>query len=181
MATRIVTPEILRQLLRYEPETGRLFWLPRPREMFKNQQSYGAWNTRYAGKEAFTAIGSHGYLTGAVNDKMYTAHRVIWVIVYGEWPENQIDHANAIRTDNRISNLRVATDQENNRNRGLNSANSSGFKGVSWHAKTKKWRSDIRDSNGKRLYLGIFSTPESAHAAYCEAAKRYHGEFARFE
>lgn len=149
--------------------------------MFKSKQPHGTWNTKYAGKEAFTAIGNHGYLTGSVNDKMYTAHRVIWAIVYGEWPEHQIDHVNAIRTDNRISNLREATQQENNRNLRISKANSSGFKGVSWHSKTGKWVSYIRDSNGERKHLGLFATPESAHAAFCDAARKYHGEFARFE
>lgn len=182
MAERILpTPEQLRELLRYEPDTGRLFWKERPREMFKSEQSHAAWNTRYAGREAFTATGNHGYRTGSVNNKMYTAHRVIWAIVYGDWPENQIDHANAIRTDNRISNLRDATQQENNRNLRLTKANTSGFKGVSWHAGTGKWRSSIKTNNGEGVHLGLFATPESAHAAFCEAARKYHGEFARFE
>ncbi|MDH0777534.1 HNH endonuclease [Delftia tsuruhatensis] len=182
MAARILpTPEQLRELLRYEPDTGKLFWKERPVEMFKNKQSHGAWNTKYSGSEAFTAVGNHGYLTGSVNDRMYTAHRVIWAVVYGEWPENQIDHANAIRTDNRISNLRQATQQENNRNLRLSKANSSGFKGVSFHSKTGKWRSYISTKDGRKLHLGLFPTPESAHAAFCDAAVKHHGKFARFE
>lgn len=175
------TPEQLRELLTYDPETGKLFWKERGRDKFKNNQSHGAWNTKYAGREAFTAIGNHGYRTGSVNDKMYTAHRVIWAIFYGEWPENQIDHKNCLRTDNRICNLRVATQQENNRNLRKSRVNTSGYKGVSWHDHTKKWVAGINLGNGKRLHLGLFQTAEDAHKAYCEAAKLYHGDFARFE
>lgn len=182
MAKRIVpTPEQLRNLLSYEAETGKLYWKPRPYEMFKNKQAHGTWNTRYAGKESFTAIGNHGYHTGSVNNKMYTAHRVIWAIAHGEWPRDQIDHINGLRTDNRISNLREATAQENNRNIGLGAANTSGYKGVCWHAYTKKWKAEIKISTDKRLHLGLFETPEAAHAAYCSAATKYHGDFARLE
>lgn len=181
MGERILpTPEQLRELLRYDPDTGKLFWLERHREMFKSKQSHGAWNTKYSGKEAFTAIGNHGYHTGAVNDNMYTAHRVIWAIVQGEWPMDQIDHINGIRTDNRIENLRAATSLQNNRNLRMSKANSSGYKGVSWHAKTKKWVASIKIDDGERLHLGLHITPEAAHAAYRDAALKHHGEFARF-
>lgn len=174
------TPEELRQLLRYEPETGKLFWLPRPVEMFKTKRAHGMWNTRFAGKEAFTAIGAHGYRCGVVNYKGLLAHRVVWAIHYGSWPEDQIDHIDSDRLNNRIGNLREATAYENMHNRGRQVNNKSGYKGAHWNSGAKAFEARIR-CEGRRVYLGLFSSPEAAHAAYCEAAEKYHGEFARTE
>lgn len=172
------TPEELRQLLRYEPETGKLYWKPRPASMFKNKQAYGAWNTKYAGEEAFTAIDDSGYRRGSVFDRRYWAHRVIWAIHYGEWPEDQIDHVDNDGLNNRLSNLREATASENQRNQGARKTNKSGYKGVSWHSRDKAFHAQI-SVDGKQISLGLHATAEAAHAAYCEAAKKYHGEFAR--
>lgn len=175
-----ITPEALRQLLRYEPETGKLYWKERPVEMLPSERAGKSWNTRFAGKEAFTAIGNHRYRVGRVNYKELLAHRVVWAIHYGEWPEDQIDHVDNDRLNNRIGNLREATSFENMRNRGAQNNNSSGHKGVHWNSGAKAFCAQIC-FEGRRVYLGLFSTAEDAHAAYCEAAKKYHGEFARTE
>jgi len=90
------------------------------------------------------------------------------------------DHINGNAFDNRKCNLRICTHAENTRNQKIRNDNISGYKGVSWHKQHKKWRAQIRN-NYKRIHLGYFSTPELAHKAYCEAASKYHGEFARFE
>lgn len=172
------TPEELRQLLRYEPETGKLYWKERPASMFKTKQSHGTWNTRFAGKEAFTAVGNHGYRVGRVNYKLLLAHRVIWAIHYGEWPEDQIDHIDGDRLNNRIGNLREATNSENNRNRGIGESNTSGFKGATWVSRRKAFQAQIYVDR-RNIFLGYHATAEAAHAAYCEAAKKLHGEFAR--
>ena len=87
-----------------------------------------------------------------------------------------VDHVNGCGLDNRRSNLRPASRAQNQWNAGRTKTNTSGWKGVSRHKCS--WRAQI-NVNGKRVRLGSFPTPEEAHAAYCEAAKRLHGEFAR--
>ena len=87
-----------------------------------------------------------------------------------------VDHADRDPTNNTRKNLRVCTPLQNARNKG-NQKNRSGFRGVNWHAASRKWKSQIL-VNYKRHYLGLFKTPEEAHAAYCAAALKFHGEFA---
>lgn len=174
-----ITPEALRQLLRYEPETGKLYWKPRPAELFKDKRSHGAWNARYAEKEALTSTDGYGYRRGCVFDRGYQAHRVIWAIHYGEWPDGHIDHINGDPTDNRAANLRPATVSQNLFNKPKYKNNASGFKGVHLDKRTGRWRAQIT-AYGKRETVGTFNTPEAAHAAYCEAAEKFHGEFARY-
>lgn len=187
MTERILpNPERLHDLLSYDPETGKLFWKNRPVNIFSDtnlrsaEHSCAIWNARYAGKEAFTSINDKGYLHGRIFTKDVLAHRVAIALHSGYWPKNFVDHVNGIRTDNRISNIRLATRSENNRNRAYGNNTPGGRKGVYRSAKTKNWRSYI-NINGVQKFLGLFDTEESAHAAYCEAAKKYHGEFARTE
>ena len=177
------SPEVLRQLLRYEPDTGKLFWLPRPLEAFKDSYHrrevyWAAWETRFSGQEAFTARGPKGHKVGIVLGAKAIAHRVIWAMQTGAWPDNQIDHINRDPSDNRWSNLRDATNAENCRNRGISSRNTSGFKGVSWHKRTKVWHSNIK-KDGRIYFLGQYTTPELAHAAYVKASMQMHGVFGR--
>lgn len=90
----------------------------------------------------------------------------------------RVDHINGDTLDNRRSNLRLATAMQNSRNRKINSNNSSGLKGVHWHKGHRKWGAKI-GVNWKQIGLGYFDTKEAAYAAYCEAALRYYGQFAR--
>lgn len=108
--------------------------------------------------------------------KSYKAHRLAWLYMHGELPDKSIDHINGLKTDNRIANLRLATNAQQKQNRPRNLNNSSGYKGVA-RAETK-WRARI-NANGRHYYLGRFDTPEDAHNAYVAAAHRLHGEFAR--
>jgi hypothetical protein len=89
-----------------------------------------------------------------------------------------VDHINGDTLDNRRENLRICSHAENMRNRFPNKITSSGYKGVSWYKHRKKWRSQIR-ANNKKIHLGYYITPEEAYQAYCKAAQKYHGEFAR--
>ena len=89
------------------------------------------------------------------------------------------DHINGNGLDNRRGNLRLATSSENRRNSRTPSNNTSGYKGVSWRAKDKKWRASIAVL-GKQTQLGHHLTAELAHQAYCEAATKLHGDFANF-
>jgi hypothetical protein len=147
--------------------------------MFKNPCYQGRWNKRYAGTEALSNVGHHGYPRGNIYNKPYRAHRVAWALHYGEWPCGEIDHINGIRHDNRICNLRIATGPENSRNLKRRSDNTSGYKGVSKVAATGKWRAYI-NLNGKQYSLGYYDTAEAAAAAYANAAPKFHGEFARW-
>jgi hypothetical protein len=156
-----INPALLRQLLRYEPETGRLFWLVRPVEHFRDDACRRRWNTRFAGKEAFTAQCGNKYLQGHLLSTKQLAHRVAWAIYHGAWP-TQIDHINGVRTDNRIANLREVTATENCRNLALQQRNKSGFIGVRW-AKGA-WQAEITIANRVR-YLGRFQNlPDAATA-----------------
>lgn len=153
--------ETIRQLLRYDEETGKLYWKPRGRK---------GWDTRYAQTEAFTCKTKQGYLHGNINGTTHKAHRVIWAMIYGYWP-HEVDHINGDKTDNRLENLREVSRAVNCRNRQLRSDNVSGFVGVSSN-RYGKWRSRIH-VNGKEVLCGTFNTPEEAHAARLELAKQH--------
>lgn len=111
-----------------------------------------------------------------IGAKAYFAHRLIWAIETGEWPET-IDHINGNKSDNRLSNLRPATNAENLRNRGKQANNTTGFKGVYFSKAAGRYVAQIK-TNSKMKYLGLFPSPELAHNAYLAAAEILHGEFA---
>lgn len=123
-------------------------------------------------------ITPNGYRLIRVNNGQYQAHRLAWVMIHGSAPADQIDHINGRREDNRISNLRPATCSQNQMNCGKRSDNSSGYKGVSWHKRKKKWSVGIQVER-KRIFLGDFTEISDAAAAYAAASRRYHGEFSR--
>ena len=170
--------EVVRRLVRYEHEAGKLYWLARPREFFNSDHQTNAWNARHAGKEAFTATTDKGYKVGRLFDKSYRAHHVAWAIFYGEWPKKQIDHENCNPSDNRICNLREATHAQNQHNKAVRKDNRSGFKGVGWSKQESKWRARIV-INGVEKHLGFYEGPREAHLASQAASTKAHGEFSR--
>jgi len=107
-------------------------------------------------------------------DRFY-AHQLAFIIKEGYLPE-EIDHKDRNRANNKWDNLRVATDSQNNYNRGIASNNTSGYKGVSWDKRLGLWGARL-ESNYK-IYKSFHKTKEEAHAAYCKMAEKYHGEFA---
>lgn len=161
--TRCLDIAYLQERLSYNPVTGLLFW--------KNCVGMpAAWLTRWADKEAFTAVTAAGYRQGSVNGLKLYSHRVAWALHYGEWPDGQIDHLNGVKTDNRIENLRAVNNQENNRNMPRKSNNTSGVNGVCWHKKAKKWMAYVV-IDGKQSYLGVFDNLEDARVVRAEASK----------
>ena len=186
MATSpLPSPEVLRQLLRYEPDTGKLFWKERGPEWFKSEtnsdrHSSNKWNSRFADRQAFTSKNKNGYFHGSINYKTLLAHRVIFAMCHGEWPEcgAVVDHINMDKEDNRICNLRLATISQNGANAGARKRNSSGYKGVSWHKGAMRWTARI-SFGGEDKYLGLFDCPEEAHDAYRRASREMHGDFSR--
>src|SRR5690606_14422041 len=122
----------LRELVSYDPDTGKLTWNFRKRSFFTSDREYLRWNNRYAGKAAFASKTRGGYLSGAIFKRLYLAHRVAWKIYTGDEPGLILDHINGDRTDNRIANLREATFEQNVGNRLPNADSTSRYRGVAW-------------------------------------------------
>ena len=118
-------------------------------------------------------INFYGYYQININGKIYKNHRLAWLYVYGEFPFKDLDHINRIKTDNRIKNLRLATHSQNLQNVGLRSDNKSGYKGVSWCKRKKKWCVRMNFDN-KYQHLGYFDDVHEAGKAYIEASKQHH-------
>ena len=105
-----------------------------------------------------------GYIHIGVDRKYYKAHRLAWLYVYGHFPELNIDHINRDCSDNRICNLRLATQKQNCENISPRKDNTSGYRGVHWHEAAKKWRASI-SHNKKRMIVGMFDSKEEAGLA----------------
>lgn len=159
-----LTQERLKALLDYEPATGVFRWrVWRP-------------NGVKPGDEAGTVGKSRGYRNIKVDKRTYLASRLAWLYMTGEWPDARVDHKDLDKINNRWGNLRAATMRQNQHNKTLTKANTTGFKGVTRHR--QKWQAHIR-VDGCLQYLGTFDNPERAHAAYVAAATRHFGTFAR--
>lgn len=176
-AKPLPSPELLRQLLQYEAETGRMFWLPRDDKHFYQRPDgkYSvskSWNTKFAGKEAFTSISAIGYKVANIFNRAMYAHRVIWALHYGSYPQHQIDHINGDILDNRISNLRDVPQRQNMQNCSVSRANKSGVTGVRWNKAASKWHSYIW-VNYECLSLGYFSDFDIAVGVRKQAEKQY--------
>ena len=115
---------------------------------------------------------AYGYLNVGVNRKTYKLHRVIWLLVHGEWPNGIIDHINRVVDDNRLGNLRVVTKRGNALNSKTPSDSTSGHKGVSWRGDKKKWRA-YTAVMGKQINLGHYDTIEEAIAARKRGMEKY--------
>jgi hypothetical protein len=168
---RELTAERLRALLHYSPRTGVFRWRVTNGGRAVAESIAGTVNTA-----DHSSGGGYRYI--GVDGRHYLAHRLAWLYMTGEWPAAQIDHKNLVRDDNRWRNLREATQSENGANaRGYRNGR-SGLKGAYFHKRAGRWVSCIQ-REGTYHYLGLFDTAEEAHAAYCKAAKRLFGEFAR--
>jgi len=121
----------------------------------------------------------HGHILIRIDGFIYRAHRLAWLIMTGSSPKILIDHINGDPSDNRWSNLRLATKSENGCNSKVRSHNRSGIKGVR-RLKSGKWNARIVLS-GVETNIGSFLTIEEARAAYAEKAASLHGQFARLD
>lgn len=160
------------KLLKFDSATGELFWLPREASMFSHEGFASSWNTKHAGKLALNYQHPSGYRYGGALGKMLKAHRVAWLLHYGDWPSGHIDHINGVRSDNRLINLRDVTRSENQRNIRRSRANKSGVVGVCWEGRKSKWLSRISVS-GKTLHLGLFDDFQAAVDARKAAELKY--------
>lgn len=158
-------------LIKYDPETGILTWLPRPLWMFKTERECVLWHKRFSGKEALK-YATNGYKAGKIHGHRLLAHRVAWLLHYGKWPDKNIDHLNGDRSDNKIQNLRDVDAGVNQRNRKMSSRNTSGFTGVKRCKKTRAWIAFIR-VNGKNKILGRYNFKEDAIRSRERANTKY--------
>ena len=161
----MVTQERLKHLLHYEPTTGTFTW--------RNPTG-----RKHKPGDIVFSVGCGGYVRVGIDKRRYLAHRLAWLYVYGVFPDLEVDHINQIKTDNRIQNLRLATRMQNAQNVRMRSNNKSNVKGVSWDADRQRWRAQI-NIDGKRRYLGLFDTIESAGQAYAVAAGKHHTHMSR--
>jgi len=162
-----ITAEEARRVLTYVPETGDLIWKERLGKKKLVGKIAGAVGGGKNNRRRF--VGIHGV--------RYPEHRIIWLIVYGDWPAHHVDHINGDSTDNRLCNLRDATHSQNQANRKRRRNTASGHKGVSWHQQTGKWRASVI-KDGKRHSAGLHDTPELAAKAYLSKATELFGKFA---
>lgn len=149
----MITAQELRDLLHYDPQTGSFTWKP------------GATKHRTGREAGYTT--DEGYRKILIRKQMYFAHRLAWLYVYGQWPDQEIDHINHARDDNKISNLRDVSHAENVRCQRTN-LNKRGV--ARYDKETRKYRARFR-RNGREINLGAYATREEAHevtAAYFE-------------
>jgi len=156
-----ITQERLKELLNYNPDTG----------VFTRIKGV-------KGSAAGSVVGckdkQRGYVKMCLDYKKYYAHRLVWLYMTGDWPVEDIDHINNDKSDNRFSNLRLASRSQNLANKGKQKNNTTGFKCVFFTKSTGRYRVVVNDK-----HIGYYATPEEAHAASKEDAERIYGEFAR--
>ena len=163
-----LTQEYLKEALHYDPETGIFMWREdRPESHFRDWRGRNGFlknikNGLKAGSlKPATKRNPNPYWVIGILNKVYPAHRLAWLYVYGQFPEEDIDHINLDPQDNRISNLRLSIDKINHKNRSCYKNSSSNVPGVSWNSKLNKWQAEGQetvDGERKRYYLGVHKT-----------------------
>lgn len=154
----------LLELLSYDPRTGRFTRLV--------TTSSNAKIGSIAGSDHKT-----GYRYICIDGGYYKEHRLVWFYVHGSWPDGPLDHVNNDPGDNRIENLRPATNRQNAANAVLRHDNRFGNKGI----KPMRGRWQARIGANGAIHLGTFDTKEEAAAAYAGAARALYGKFARIQ
>lgn len=154
-----ITQSRLKEVLRYEPETGYFFWL------FTKGRAKSDVPCSLKNKDGYIRIGIDG--------GTHSAHRLAWIFVHGEIPDLCIDHINRIKDDNRIANLRLVTRSENQQNKTVEKNTVSGVKGVSWNKSSSGWQTQIAHQ-GRHIYIGTFKSISEAEIAYSKAASELH-------
>lgn len=158
------TEAYMRQRLRYLPVTGQ--WL----KIINSRRRQVIEPVGYLDKD--------GYVLIPVDGTAYRAHILAHYYCTGRWPEDDIDHENRVKSDNRWVNLREATRSQNAANSSIRVTNTSGRKGVFWCKQTRRWRACIT-VDGKNIHLGRFDDLDAAGEAYAVAAAKHFGSYAR--
>jgi len=160
---RELTQEYLREILHYNPRTGKWRWIKPIDVKTKPGDRAGGFDPM-------------GYTQISIHKKRYRGHRLAFLYMLGYWPV-EVDHKGK-KTDDRWHMIREATRSQNLVNIGKRIGNKSGFKGVYRSRNRKRWCATIR-IGGKNVFLGTYDTPEKAHKIYFQTAKKHYGEFAR--
>lgn len=161
---------LAKEHLSYAPETGDFTW------------KVSRLGSRIKAGDVAGTNDSLGYRLVGIGGKQILGHRLAWAMTHGVAPSGEIDHINGDPGDNRLCNLREVTHQQNIINRKLNSNNTSGVKGVSWHKQLNKWCARIKNpETGIYESLGLHHDIQSAASAYKLRAIELHGEYARQE
>jgi hypothetical protein len=160
-----LTAEEARRLFLYDETTGLIYWLVSP-------------SPKVLVGEVAGSLSDKGYVVVCYRGRRHLGHRLAWLIKYGAWPNSDLDHKNLDRADNAIANLRLAGKKGNAANVRAHKDNKNGLKGVSYHARSKRFRAVIC-VHGKARHIGLFDTAEAAHLAYCEAAQTTFQDFWR--
>lgn len=160
-----ITHDYLLKVLEYNPDTGHFRWKERLSRRIT------------VGKIAGNVNKCHGYTEIGIGGRLYRAHVLAYFYMTGNWPPKEIDHIDLNKSNNAWANLRGATRAENQKNTRVRKDSSTQLKGAflrSYGAYSAKIR-----ISGEVMCLGTYKTAEEAHAAYCMAAQKYNGEFAR--
>jgi hypothetical protein len=155
-----ISAQEVRELLDYDPATGVFTWRKDRRGKAK------------VGDRAGSVVDG-GYTLISINDRLYKAHRLAWLLVHGEWPAVHIDHINRDGSDNRISNLRLVSDAENAQNVVAQKNSKTGIRGVSWKKSSGKWCAQV-SKNRKIAYIAYFDNIADAERAVIEARRKIH-------
>ncbi|MBH1851893.1 HNH endonuclease [Stenotrophomonas maltophilia] len=158
-----LTCQRLKNILDYDELTGLFQWVAPPK-VHPSLKSHVAGGI------------SNGYVVIKIDGRKYRGHRLAWLYVHGKWPSGDLDHINGCPLDNRIENLRIATNPQNQANRRRDRGKDTP-KGV---RRLPSGRFQARISVSKELHhLGTFDTAEEAQAAYIAAARNHYQEYAR--
>lgn len=155
-----------KKLLRYDEGTGLFYWLHRPMDAFPSANAFHGFS-RFAGKVAGSRR-PDGYVIVRVGGGFQYAHRLAWAFVNNAWPEAEIDHIDGDPSNNRLSNLRPVSFEENSHNMALSPRNKSGVMGVHWSRSNNGWVAQIR-VGGEVNHLGTFQSVEDAAKARADA------------
>lgn len=162
--------EFLKECFSYDEHSGELSWQHRPPHHFKTERAYKRHLTVTAGK-VISGKEADGYITVSImidgKEQRFKVHRICWALYHNRLPplDKEVDHVDRIRINNRPYNLRLVSSQSNTHNRTAN--------GAFYRKERDRWISQIT-VDGKKIYLGYFSTEEEAQAAYFKAKKTYH-------
>jgi len=154
--------ELLKELVDYNPDTGVFAWKKIRRGVSCNKK--------------VGTVKPNGYIVVLINRKLYRLHRLAWLYMTGKWPDNEIDHINGNRADNRFCNIRQATKAENNWNKKVRKDSTTGIKNVLYYPNYQTYYVKITANNVSHSF-GPFKTKDEAASVAKEKRIEIHKNF----